>query len=481
MAVSNKKVFTNLVWRYAERFLAVLITFIVSLVLARLLTPDEYGTVALLGVIIGILEVFCTRGYNQALVQKKHIERVDYNTAFWTNLIIEALLYLAVYFFAPIISFYYGSEELIPLLRVLAIRLLIAGFHAIQQAYAQRNMLFKKFFFSTLFGTLLSGAVGVGMAYMGFGPWALVAQSLVNPLVDTIVLLFTIEWRPKVEFSFLSFKDMTPFGIRTFLMGLLDATYVNLRSLIIGKRYSTSDLGFHDKGQSIPSLVINNTQTAASNVFFSALSRENTTFDVKEKMRTYSRMMMYVLCPVMIGIACVSRETILLLFTSKWEPAFPYVIIYCFDYLTWVPIMPINLALMAIRRERVVLVISIIQRVSGTLILLAALNHGPLAIAISALIIDYIILIIAYGAANRVLKYSLSEIINDVWKTILSTAVIAVVIGTENMFLSVNIIASLVIKAVSGVIVYICMSMILKDQAFKQMFELVKTRIIKSH
>ncbi len=481
MSVSNRKVFTNLIWRYAERLLNVFITFIVSLVLARLLSPEEFGTVALLGVVIGILEVFCTRGYNQALVQKKQIENIDYSTAFWTNLTIESVLYTAVFFFAPLISSYYGNEELTPLLRVLAIRLLISSFHSIQQAYAQRNMLFKKFFFSTLFGTLFSGVVGVGMAYLGFGAWALLAQSLVNSFVDTIVLLFTIEWRPKFEFSFKSFKDMTPFGIRMVLMGLLDSIYVNLRSLIIGKRYSTSDLAFHDKGQSIPSLVINNTQTAASNVFFSALSRENTTFDVKEKMRTYSRMMMYVLCPVMIGIACVSRETVLLLFTSKWEPAYPYVIIYCFDFLTWVPIMPINLALMAIRKEKVVLVTSIVQRVSGTLILLAVLKHGPLAIALSALIVDYTILFIAYVAANRVLKYSILEIINDVWKTVISTSIIAGIIGLESGFLPESIIVSLSVKIVSGVIVYLFMSIVLKDQVFKQLFEILKNGIKRSH
>lgn len=479
MSVSNKKVLSNLIWRYAERSLAVLITFVVSMVLSRILSPSDYGTVALISVIIGMLEVFCTRGYNQALVQKKIIYSIDYNTVFWTNLLIEIALYILVFLSAPLIANLYGDNELVEMVRILALKIVIAGFNSIQQAYAQRNMLFRKFFFSTLFGTFFSGVVGIIMAYAGAGAWAIVAQSLINPFVDTVVLFFTIEWKPKLEFSFLSFKEMTPFGIRMFLTGLIDSVYGNLRSFIIGMKYSASDLSFHDKGRNIPSLVINNTQTAASNVFFSALSKENTIFEVKEKMREYTRMMLFVLCPVMIGIACVSQKLIIILFSAKWEPSSPYVVLYCLAYLTWIPQMLINLSLMAIQREKIVLVISMIHRFSEIAILFGILNHGPFVIALSALVMDYMVFIIAYIVANKVLKYSFLEIVFDIWRTLVSTVIMAISIILENvLFTYNNIIMSLLLNVITGVIVFVVVSIIIKNKELLRLFALIKKQSI---
>lgn len=478
MSISNKSVLSNLIWRYAERFLSVFITFLVSLILARLLSPKEYGTVALLSVIISLLEVFCTRGYNQALVQKKQINNIDYNTAFWINFIIELILYVIVFFTSTFIASYFGDLSLASMLRILALRLLIAGVNSIQQAYAQRNMLFRKFFFSTLFGTLLSGVIGITLAYLGFGAWALVIQSLINPFVDTIVLFFTLDWHPSFEFSFFSFKEMTPFGIRMSMMGLLDSLYGNIRSFIIGKRYSPSDLAYYNRGQSLPSLVINNTQTAASNVFFSALARENSVYDVKEKMRTYTRVMFFVLCPMMFGMACVSKELINVLFSSKWNPAVPYLIIHCFVYLTYVPIMPINQSLIAIRKEKLLLFISIFHRTLGIIILMIILNKGPFFIALSSVIIDYIVFFISYYAAIKFLDYKISEIYYDIWKTLLSTLVMCLIILFENVFYySYNTILILIVKIITGIIVYILMSIILKNKEFIKIFELLKQKL----
>lgn len=475
MSISNKSVLSNLIWRYAERFLSVFITFLVSLILARLLSPEEYGTVALLSVIISFLEVFCTRGYNQSLVQKKQINSIDYNTAFWINNSIELILYIVLFFSSPFIANYFGELSLASMLRVLALRLLIAGFNSIQQAYAQRNMLFRKFFFSTLFGTLLSGIIGITLAYLGFGAWALIIQSLINPFVDTIVLFCTLDWHPSFEFSFLSFKEMTPFGIRMSIMGILDSLYGNIRSLIIGKRYSPSDLAFYNRGQSLPGLVINNTQTAASNVFFSALARENSIYDVKEKMRTYSRIMFFVLCPMMFGMACVSKELINVLYSSKWDSSVPYLIIHCFVYLTYVPIMPINQSLMAIRKEKLLLFISIFHRTSGIIILMIILNKGPFFIALSSVIIDYIIFFISYYVAIRFLDYKIKEIYYDVWKTLFSTFVMCLLILLENLFYNhINTIAILIIKIITGIIVYMLISILLKNQEFIKITKLLK-------
>ena len=208
MAISNRIVLKNLFWRYAERFLAQIVTFVVSMVLARILGPKEFGVVALINVIVGFLDVFSTRGFNQALIQKDNIDDLDYSTIFIFNMCINSILYLIVFAASPIIANFYDDNNLVWMIRVLSIRILITGFNAIQQAYVQRNMLFKKFFYSTLGGTLFSAFIGVVMAVNGMGAWSLVCQSLSNTVIDTFVLFLTIDWKPHLMFSIKRLKKL---------------------------------------------------------------------------------------------------------------------------------------------------------------------------------------------------------------------------------------------------------------------------------
>lgn len=190
-------------------------------------------------------------------------------------------------------------------------------------------------------------------------------------------------------------------------------------------------------------------------------------------------MMLFVLCPVMIGIACVSQKLIIILFSAKWEPSSPYVVLYCLAYLTWIPQMLINLSLMAIQREKIVLVISMIHRFSEIAILFGILNHGPFVIALSALVMDYMVFIIAYIVANKVLKYSFLEIVFDIWRTLVSTVIMAISIILENvLFTYNNIIMSLLLNVITGVIVFVVVSIIIKNKELLRLFALIKKQSI---
>lgn len=464
MGFSNATVVKNMIWRYGERFLAQFVTFLVTLVLARILSPSDYGVVALITVVVTMLEVFSTRGYNQALIQKEEVDHLDYSTVFFINMGINGILYIIVYFCAPLIAKFYGNSQLVVLLRVLALRLIVSGFNSIQQAFVQRNMLFKKFFYSTLIGTLISGVIGIAIAIMGGGPWAIVIQSLTNATVDMLVLFFTIEWKPKLEFSEVRLVTMSGYGIKMLLMGILDSIYENIRSLIIGKKYTSENLAYYNKGQSLPNMIIVNTQVAASNVFFSALSRENENF--KGKMRTYLSMMFYFLCPTMVGMACVSSDIITILFSSKWLPAAPFMIVYCFSYLCWVPQMPILQALNASNKAGRTLVLSIIHRTLGIILLFLLINRGPFWIAIGALIADVLCTILVYLFGNHLLGYKLSEIIEDVYKSVISVLVMTCIVMLLSKIIS-NLVFRLVIEVLVGVITYLLCSWILKDNNLK--------------
>lgn len=472
MSIDNRSVFSNLIWRYAERFLAQFITFIVSVVLARVLIPSDYGTVALMLVIINILEVFTSRGFNQALVQKKSIDNIDYCTIFWTNMSIEAVLYIAVFISAPFIANYYGNESITLMIRVFALRLIISGFNSIQQAYVQRNMMFKKFFYSTLFGTLFSAVIGLYLAFQGAGPWALVVQSMTNQVVDTTVLFFTIKWKPQFQFSKEKLFAMGGFGIRMMLMGLLDSIYVNVRSLVIGRYYSTEQLAFYNQGQKIPEMLINNTQTAASNVFFSSLSREQNVSDIKNRTRSFMRMLFFCICPLMVGIACVSREIIIVLFTEKWVASTPFMILFCFSYLTWVPQMPLIQSFLALGKSKLSLINTIVNRTSGIIVLIVVLSNGPYAIAVGGLVTDILMLLYIVIESNRIIAYKVSEMVEDLRKTTIGVVLMSIVIMMGGLFLNnkYSVVVTLVAKILVGISTYFLVELILKSNELKQIF-----------
>jgi len=239
--MNNTRVISNFVWRFAERCGAQLVHFVVSIVLARILMPDDYGVVALINVFIHILNVFVHCGLGTALIQKKNADDTDFSTVFYANLVFCTLLYVLLFFLAPYIAEFYNRPDMTILIRVVGITLIISGVKNVQTAYVSRNMIFKRFFFATLGGTIGAAAIGIWMAVAGFGVWALITQSLFNNAVDTIILWLTVKWRPKKYFSFKRLKRLFSYGWKMLASSLLDTIYNNVRTLIIGKLYSSSD------------------------------------------------------------------------------------------------------------------------------------------------------------------------------------------------------------------------------------------------
>jgi len=225
MPITRQKIFSNLIWRFLERTGAQLVAFIVAIVLARILTPEDYGTIALITVFTTILNVFVDSGLGSALVQKKDADNVDFSTVFYTNVIFCIILYAILFFVSPLIADFYKRQELTAVIRVLGITILISGVKNIQQSYVSKTLQFKKFFFATLVGTVIAAIVGVWMAYHGFGVWALVAQQITNLSIDTILLWITVKWYPNFVFSFERLKGLFSFGWKLLVSALIDTTY----------------------------------------------------------------------------------------------------------------------------------------------------------------------------------------------------------------------------------------------------------------
>ena len=235
--MSRDTVVKNLFWRLGERFGAKMVQFIVQIVLAKMLAPKLMGTIGLILVFIEVLQIFIESGLGNALIQKKDADDLDFSSVFYFNCLICGAAYLLMFFGAPFIADFYNKPELTPIIRVMSLVLVVSGMKNVQQAYVSRNMMFKRFFFATLIGTVVAAVVGITMAYTGFGVWALVAQQLTNLAIDTIFLWITVRWHPDFVFSFERLKGLFSYGWKLLISALLDTVYNNLRQLIIGKKY----------------------------------------------------------------------------------------------------------------------------------------------------------------------------------------------------------------------------------------------------
>ncbi|MBQ5988446.1 MAG: lipopolysaccharide biosynthesis protein, partial [Oscillospiraceae bacterium] len=330
MSNDRKSVLSAVFWKFAERIGAQLVSVIVSIVLTRLLSPDEYGIIPLVLVFITIANVFVDSGFGMSLIQKKDADDIDFSTVFYFSIAFSSFLYLILFFLAVPIANYYGMPILVPVLRVLAVSIVIRAINSVQQAYVARKMIFKKFFVATIIGTVTSGVVGIILAYFGFGVWALVFQTLINNFMDTVILQFTIEWRPIKAFSFKRLKEMFNFGWKLLLQSFVLQLYANLRSLVIGKIYTPADLAFYTKGNQFPDLISTNVDTSISTVLFPVMSQSQESKErVKALARKSTHLTSYIMNPIMIGFIVIAEPFILLLMTDKWLPAVPYLQIYC--------------------------------------------------------------------------------------------------------------------------------------------------------
>jgi len=327
---TKSMVLSSLFWKLMERSGTQGIGFIISMVLARLLLPEDYGLIALVTIFIVLANVFVQSGFNTALIQKKNADEVDFSSVFYLSLVVAALLYVIIYFSAPFIATFYSQPLLVPVLRVLSITLFIGAFNSIQNAFVARNMLFKRLFISSLGALIVSGIVGIVAAYQGWGVWALVAHQLTNQLTIAIILWFTVKWRPHLLFSFKRVKTLFAYGSKLLASALIDTLYRDLRTLIIARMYTPAMLGFYNRGQKFPELIVTNINGSIQSVMLPALSaHQDNRKRVKDMMRRAIVTSSFLIFPMMVGMAVVAEPLVKIVLTEKWLPAVPFLQIFC--------------------------------------------------------------------------------------------------------------------------------------------------------
>lgn len=452
--MNNKTIISNFIWRFLERCGAQGVTLVVSIILARILDPSEYGTIALITVFITILQVFVDSGMGNALIQKKEADDLDFSSVFWFNLIMCVCLYLLMYFCAPLISEFYKMPELTPIIRVLSLILIISGVKNVQQAYVCRNMLFKKFFFSTLGGTIGAALVGITMAYCGFGVWALVAQMLFNSFVDTVILWVTVKWRPIWAFSKERLKVLFSYGWKLLVSALIDTIYKDVRQLIIGKIYTKEDLAFYNQGQRFPKLIITNINSSIDSVLLPVMSGvQDDTATIKQMTRRSIITSTYLIMPLMVGLAVCAKPLVSLILTEKWLYCVPFLRVFCVSFAFY-PIHTANLnAIKAMGKSGLFLKLEIIKKIVSVTALVATMWISPLAMAYSLLATSVLGQIINAWPNKKLMNYSYLEQVKDMLPQILLSLGMGVLvycippIGASSF-------ADLFVRVFVGVLVY---------------------------
>ncbi len=469
----------NLIWRYAERMGAQIIQFVLSIVLARLLTPNDYGVISLITVFINIGLTFAHAGMGQALVQKKAVEKIDFSTVFYISLAVALFVYGILFFSAPLVANFYNQTVLIDIIRVLGIIVVIGAVNSVQQAYVQKTMQFKFFFWATLGGTVASAFVGIYMAYTGYGVWALVGQQLSSQIANTIILFIVVKWRPALEFSWKRAKELFSFGWKMLCSGLLEQVYINLYSLIIGRFYSATELGYYNRGKQFPIIIVNNINTTIDSVLFPALSEVQ---DKKAQLKSMTRRSIvtstFLIFPMMAGLAAMAEPITLLLLTEKWLPAVPFIQFCCFTY-AFVPIHTANLqAIKAVGRSDMFLGLEIAKKAIGITILALTLPYGLTAMMVGRCVATVSSSFINASPNKKLLGYSYSEQIKDIAPSfVLSLIMAAVVLLVGN--LDVNLILKIVLQIITGVIVYTGLAKLFKLECFEYILNTVKGFITK--
>lgn len=472
---NRKRILLSLLWRFGERCGAQGVQFVVSIVLARLLAPEDYGTISLVMVFTTILQVFVDSGLGTALIQKKDADDLDFSSVFYFNFVVCLILYTGMFTAAPYIATFYNDANLTPVIRALCLTVVVAGVRGIQQSYVSRNLLFKRFFFSTIGGTIVSAIIGIAMAYMGYGVWALVAQQLSNVVVGTIILWVTVNWRPKLMFSWQRLKKLLSFGWKLLVSSLLDTVYNNLRNLIIGKLYSSADLAYYNQGDKFPKVIVTNINTSIDSVLLPTMSNvQENHVRIKNMTRRSIKISTYIMAPLMVGLAFCAEPIVQLVLTDKWLPCVPYLQIFCITYMFY-PIHTANLnAIKAMGRSDLFLKLEIAKKVIGIVLLLATIWFGVMAMTYSLLVSTLVSMIINSQPNRTLLAYSFKEQMIDIFPGCFLALFMGIVISLVRL-LALSDIATLVLQISLGATIYIGLSAVLKIESFEYLRNMLKS------
>ncbi len=448
-----QRAFSGMVWKLFEKVGFQAIQLIIQIVLARLLMPEEYGLVGLLSIFIAVADVFILQGLTTALIQKKEADNLDFSSVFFANLVLSTGLYLLLFFAAPWIAMFYNEPALCSIMRVLSLNVVIGAIPAVHNAILSRELDFKKSFIRNISNVLTQGVVGVLLAYLSFGAWALVYSKIAGTLVGAVILCLTVKWKPERVFSIQRVKGLFSYSSKVLMTNLLNTVFNNIHSLIIGRYYTAADLGHYQRGQQLPQTMMVAVDGSMSEVLYPTFSQlQHDLTALKNAMRRSIRLSMFVVLPLLLGLLAVAEPLTIVLLTEKWLPSVPFMRLACIVCMFW-PLAHRTHALNALGLSQVTLKLSLIGKSVTLIAIFVCLRWGIYAIMLGTICSSAICLWITSWYVKKHIGYTLGELAKDVLPPLaLSLVMVAVVMLIGNIALPV--IAQLFLQVITGMVVY---------------------------
>lgn len=468
------KTITGFFWQLAQKFSTQGVSFIISIVLARLLMPEDFGLIAMTTIFLRIAGIFVESGLGTSLVQSKSVDERDYNTVFWASLCLSLILYLLVFTTAPLIAQLYHNDLIASIIRVLGLNILFSAFSTVQNASVMRVFDYKKFFYVSLIGTFATGATGLMMAYSGKGVWALVGSNLIGSLTQVLAMNRIVKWWPKFQFSLQRLKKLYGYGVNLMFAELLGTFFNELRGFLIGLKYRPSDLAFYNRGDALPQVFSNNISGTLNGVLFPAMSRvQDDKMQVKAALRRSIMTSSFFIIPVMFLMSAMADKAIIVLYGEKWAMAIPFMQVisfkYCFNLLGGANTQAIK----AIGRSDVTLKLEFIKKPLFFIMLMITMQISPLAICIGNTIYDFVGASINAYPNKRFLNYSYIEQLKDIAPQVLISLITGIVVFALG-FLAINIYITLFLQIVTGVLCYWGLARSIKLESYRYILATIK-------
>lgn len=431
MSSGNRVVISNFSWKLLERILAQVASLLTMIILARILTPDDFGIVSLVAIFFSFANILISGGLNTALIQKKDTDYLDYSTVFHVSIILSIAVYIVLFFCAPLIAKIYANNELIIIIRVMGLTLPVTAFKSIWCSYISSSMQFRKFFFATLGGTIASTFVGIFLALKGFGAWALVAQQMTNTLIDTAILFFSTKIHIVFKIDKDRFKHLFKYGIKILISNLIGNTYAELVPLVIGVKFSSADLSFYKKGQTFSTAISSTITSTFSAVFFPLISKVQ---ENKEKVLYYTRTFMkissLVIFPCMLGFFAIASDFVYLVLTDKWMNTVFFIRVFAICGMFDIIAVGNCETIKAIGKSGTYLIIEIIKKVLyfSIIVLFLVFAKEPKLLAISSIACTCVQVIVNSIPNKKLINYRIIDQIKDVLPSLLCSAIMCIIV-----------------------------------------------------
>ena len=470
------KTVKGVVWSSIDRFTSQGISFVFSLLIARMLMPSDYGVIAMLGIFMAVSGCFIDSGFSTALVRKIDRTETDFSTVFYFNNVVAILFYGLLWLASPIIADFYDLPLLEDVTKVVGLNLVIGALGGIQNAKLSIAIDFKTRAKISVITTLFTGIVGLYLAYCGYGVWALVFQALSSNILRTILLWSYVKWKPQWLFSWKSFREMFSFGSKMLASGLLDTTYNNLYTIVIGKCFNSAALGVYSRADGLAQFPSSNITGVLQNVTFPVLSSiQNDEERLSIGYKKLLRLSAFIIFPLMVGLAAVADPFIRLVLTDKWEGTIYYLQILCFA-LMWYPIHAINLnLLMAKGRSDYFLKLEVIKKIQGVIILCITVPLGLVAMCYGRIVSSLISLVWNTYYTKKIIGYGYTQQMKDLMHILLHTLVMGAITYWVVCMLP-NLWLKLIVGILAGMAYYIAGAYLMKFEEMKELLLILKRK-----